>query len=689
MAVALPVFALALFAPGYVVGWVSDLFHFRRMSWAHRAMWAVVYSFALSPVLLYWTGKYVSLTAACCVLLTMAVAAAALILRERPPIRWHSVAAVVTAGLLFAAFVFLMLADFQVGHKLYFSVVEFDQSYRVAFTQPVLQSGVPPANPLYFAGAPQPMRYYYFWYIVCAAIAKLTDVSARQAFFASSVWAGVGLAAITALFVRHFGEQSGNAKRKASIAVALLAVTGADLLPALGSNFSEPAIHGDMEWWSVDQFSSWQDSILWVPHHTAALVACLVALLVVWKTYKERRQYVAAALIAGAACASAFGLSVYLAAGLAMLCAAWLLRLLTRREKLSPWLATMGLTSVVALLLLAPLLREFVSGSVSQSSGNAGHVLAFGLRSMVDPEILIGLPPFHWFRHRDALPLAKLTLMPLGLALELGFYALTLWIAIRARRKGALPPSPGRDLAIFLSLCGLVMVCCVRSTVIGNNDFGYRAAMLPQFLLLLPAADAIAEWWSNPTVMTILRKRLAVSLIALGLAGTVYQAVMLRAYLSIEEHTAGSGFAGLPERMYEAREALTALQADTPANAVWQFNPFDTAAATTHHVVPPYIYYNRGLLMYGGRQVLNAEESCAAQFGGDVRPCAYILSETKKMYALPARTLEEAQAYCGRFGVSYLAAGDRDPVWTDRASWVWTLPALSVQPTFRLIRCSR
>lgn len=681
MAIAMPVFALALFAPGYVLGWAANLFAFRQMSWPHRLLWAIAYSFALTPILSYWAGKYAGLNAVCGILLALTIAAAALIAGERPTLHRRPLLITATATLLGSAFIFLMLADLQIGHKLYFSVVEFDQSYRVAFTQSVLRSGVPPANPLYFAGGPQPMRYYYVWYVVCAVVAKLAHVSARQAFFASSAWAGIGLVAITALFTKHFSTATSNAKRRATIAVALLAVTGADLLPSIGA-LCAGAFNGDMEWWSVDQISSWQDSILWVPHHTAALIACLVAILLVRKAQLESGNRVLLGILAGTAFASAFGMSVYLAAGTAILFAAWLLHLLLHRRPLRAWALNTTSLSVTALCLLAPLLREFLSAAPASSrSTQTSHVLQLGLREMIYAQPLAGIRPFRWFGHPAADILAKLLLLPVGLALELGVYAVTLWIVVRRR---TLPSDENRSLTLFLALTGLVIVCCVRSTVIGNNDFGYRAAMLPQFFLLLLTAELLTDGWPQ---LASSQKRILTTFLVLGFAGTLYQAVVLRTYLPIEEHVHASGFAQLPEHLFQAHEALTTFQQTAPPDAVWQFNPFPPPQAPGNNVVQRYIYFDRALLIYGGRQTLNAEPACAAEFGGDTRPCAAIMDATAALYAATT-TAAQARTYCRHFGVGYLAASDTDAPWATRESWVWTLPVVAEQPAFRIVRCT-
>jgi len=132
--------------------------------------------------------------------------------------------------------------------------------------------------------------------------------------------------------MRYFFGVVEGVRRQTLVAVGLLLVTGADLLPAMGSLLAQRAVNGEMEWWSQDQISSWVDSLLWVPHHVAALLCCLLSFLLLWRTREALgagQRWLAVGL-AGVAFASAFGLSVYVAFGFAVLmlvlCARVLLR---------------------------------------------------------------------------------------------------------------------------------------------------------------------------------------------------------------------------------------------------------------------------------------------------------------------------------------------------------------------------
>ena len=495
--------------------------------------------------------------------------------------------------------------------------------------------------------------------------------------------------------MRHFLGVVENARRQTLITVAMLAVTGADLLPAMGSIFSQNALNGEMEWWSVDQISSWQDSLLWVPHHVASLLCCLLSFLLLWLVQKpEHKQYSAPAVfLSGLAFASAFGLSIYVAFGFALLMLALLIRALTRRQKDYMFARNIAMTGGVGFVMLIPFLRELTGGVSSVDSGASACIFSLSVRQMIAPGLLTGLPIFaSWNKAHPVLldQAARLVLLLPGLALELGFYGSVMLMLYYAKRKSDVKQTDALDTALYLAGWGLVMVLFIRSSVIGNNDFGYRASLLPQFFLLLLAGDLLASWWVPGRVQIVAAtqwsKRTLYGLLVLGVAGTVYQAAMLRMFLPIEERHPHNGFSRLPAQVFEARAAFAKLDRMADKSAVVAFHPVDPDSANRGDVVSPYTFYSRSLLMNARRQILSAEPKCATEFGGDSESCLEIEQATARLYALPAATASWAEDYCRRFGVQYLVADDMDPVWADAAGWVSTLPAVASQPTIRISR---
>src|SRR5205807_6839961 len=117
--------------------------------------------------------------------------------------------------------------------------------------------------------------------------------------------------------------------------IGLLIVTGLDLLPTfvylLGPKHT---LFAEMEWWDAAQITSWIDGCLWVPHHIAALVACLLGFLALWNVAPgaQTGERIKASLIAALAFASAGGLSIYVSFSFGVFLIAWSIFALMQRR---------------------------------------------------------------------------------------------------------------------------------------------------------------------------------------------------------------------------------------------------------------------------------------------------------------------------------------------------------------------
>jgi hypothetical protein len=697
-------FAALLYCPGYVIAYAADLFSFRSMDLRERSMWAIACSFCTVPVVAYLVARVGGLGADCWVAIA-ATAATAMLLAKRDvsgPLQRYDRRLALLVALGWIAFCLLMLVDFQWGHKLFFSVVTADQSYRVAFTNAVVRTGVPPSNPLYFPGSVAPMRYYYFWYLLSAVVVKLAHVSARDAFIASTIWAGFGLIVTVCLYTRHFFHWE---RRRRWIALGLLLITGADLIPSLGNAILQSSLNGDIEWWSVEPIDAWPDSLLWVPHHVAAVLCCLLGFLLLWRTYHaiDRKHRRMAITLTAFAFASAFGLSVYVAIGFAMLMIVWLFRpaTLRSRERNTIWRSVV-LATLLACVLGGPFIYELagvfhhdetVTKVAAASTTEPTHILSIRVRNMIDSGLLTGLPVFASWNKSHPLLLEqtiRLVLLLPGLALELGLYGAVLVLLLRLKR------SPSGDIdawdtSLYLTVAGLVISCFISSSIISNNDFGYRVVMLPQFFLMLLTADVLGSWLKREKAprltQTPFRRGLLYGLLGLGAAGTIYGAFLLRAWLPMEVLRPQNGFSNLPEEAYQIRTAFAALDRESSAKAVVSFRPIDPTPDRKDEVMAPNEFYQRMIVMNAGRQFLNAEGKCATQFGGSAAPCADIQHETAALYTMPAPDADAARAYCIHFGVQYLAISNYDPDWKSTSGWPVTLPSVDSEPSFRILSC--
>jgi hypothetical protein len=660
-------FSAILLAPGYLLAGALDLFGFRRRSMLERLACGISLSVAIAPILTILAGHIVPLGAiAIFFAATLAGMLGWLAAGHRQlhlPRDRHTVLLGIFL-LIGSALVVGELIDIQRGARLYLSVTVLDQAYRVAFTNAIAHTGIPPLNPLYHPGVAAPLRYYYFWYALCAVCMELAHVSARQALIASSVWAGLGLVATIALFARHFLAIREGLHRYILAATLLLTVTGLDILPALYNLFANHDFRGDLEWWSIDQIASWLDSILWVPNHLGSMLSCMAAYLLLWRARGEatRRHRLAATLLAGAAIASAFGLSIYVAVGFGILVAAWSLSLLARERDLPAVLRNCA-AAATAILLLIPFLRELLgahSGTQGRAAATPARMFAFSIREMISADLITGLPAFAALRraHPVALDqLARLVLLLPGYALELGFFGLVLGLAIRKRKRLDAP----RKTALWLSLLGLVVVSLMRSSVIGNNDFGYRAALLPCFFLLLLAADRMT---SLPAPRSA---PLLYALLLVGLAGTAFQALMLRIFLPLLVSAKIPAFEHLPQQVYAARMEYTAIAKAVPERAIVQSNPIN----------PGSYLYVANMLSTQNAMAANAGGDCGAVFGGDPSVCEETQAAIRKIFAAPAMPEAVVLSECRRLGIDYLLVTSTDPVWHDAKGWVWALPTLA------------
>jgi len=705
-------FAAVLLAPGYCLAWAINLLGFRERTAGERLAWGVALSFGVMTVASVESGKYTSLYTVCwlaslCAVCLLVILAQQLLRHpQNSESRWALPGLILTAA--WAFFAIFELVDVNVGNHLYLSVTIFDHALRTAFVDAVSRTGIPPMNPLYWPGHAAPMRYYYFWYVLTAAAARLGQASAHQAMIASVVWSGFGMAAILALYCRHFLDAkrpdesvslpNGRRWPRLALALGLLAVTGLDVLPALAKFILKLPTDADMDWWSADQVTSWMDSLLWVPHHIAGLVCCLFGFLLVWMSRgRKNTQRILCGVLAGLSFASAFGLSTWIAMAFAMVMLAWMVWALSwepRSRTRAPVLLGAALVAIAALTPYVIELRNATpvvtatnrppamqaAGSVMNS---ASDLLRFGVRHMIPPDCLLAVP---WFanlslthpRLEDAL--AGLILLLPGYFTEFGFYGLVLVVALRGMRRSvrhAVLDEAART-SLVIALAGLLIASFLRSTVIVNNDFGIRSILIAQFFLLMLAV----RWCEGALGSTSRTMRVAmVVMIAIGLAGTVYQVIGLRFYLPVEDRLGRPDEAALAERALALRIGFDQMDQRIPESAVIQFN-----------TAQPSEFFSYAQLMEAGRQMATAFAACDSVFGGDTPACDGIDRGVAQLFPTPedptALSANEARSVCGELGIDYLVATRWDSIWKRPRSWVWSLPAVVDTGELRVVGCA-
>ncbi len=691
--------------PGYLVCWLTDLYRFRSRSFVERILWSIPASFAVSTIASVLIAWAISLIAVVRVFEAGAALWLALLVWESRKLRrnnanlitgWQPLggSAIVWAALWIAVAV-LSLVDFEYHHQLFMSLTIYDQGARVSWTESILRTGVPPANPYYWYQHASAMRNYYFWYVICAVVALMVHVSARTALMASCVWSGFGLAALIGLYLKHFLGVTEKLRRHFIVAISLLMVSGLDIIVHVWNYiywripiFSHPRA------WFVGQIDSWFVTLLFAPHHVVSLVCCMFAFLLAWMGNKDGRGRLAPIVtLIAFALASAFGLSLYVTFAFALVMLAWGLWqfIFERSFRSSMMLAAGGLGSG---LLLIPYLRQ-LAGSSSGMHGTSPF--GFAVRETVPPGRLLSSGLFQSIALSHPLAaknLAKLLLLTPGLAVELGFFfgVFLLYLLPALRFRAQL--TPARRTLIFISATSLIITSLIRSSVISYNDFGFRGALFMQFSLLLLGSEVVMSWQGRDSKQKLaedrspaparapnwLRSILALACVV-GVLTTAYYGVMFRFTVPLveaaHERAVHDPIAGnLSHDAYISSIGYAQLDAVIPRAAIVQFNPS-----------LPNDFWGLVNLVAIDRQVAIAGDKpwCGSELGGDPTGCAAMASALDALFN--DSTDEQARSICRRFGIQYLVTTIYDPVWKERRSWVWTLTPVVQDPEFRALDC--
>ena len=682
----MPVFLLFFFTPGYGFAWSTDLFRFRSRSTAEQILLSIPISLVVSAMLTNLAGRYLpgSVIMGVFLLVAAAVAVGCFLKWKRrrvdEPKRMRTTTKIaLLLAVLWMLIVIASLVDLQFGQKLYVSATLYDQAVRVAFVSSAMRSGPPPVNPFSYLGFAPTARYYYYWYVLCSYPARLAHIGPRYALDASPVWAGFSLAALIPLYLKDFFGVTRNLRRKSVVGFFLLSITGLDLIPTLYLAVHSKVVHADMEWWDPTQIATWPDSLLWVPHHVASIVACFIGLLALWSVQKKKDGETAsfaarsvACMFAALAFAAAAGLSVYVTFTFAIFLVLWPFRLLYKRSFSDFFLYLMA--GILTYLLSKPYLNDLHSPGVVGAPGAAGSgFTAFGLRTL--PHIFA----VRGFAHSFFPALLAVLVVYL---LEFGFFVIVAYERLKQDIGNWSSLSEAEIACWFLALVTMTSLTFIRSTVIGNNDLAFRSAMIVQFVLLLWGSIYLDDWIFAKSNSREWRGRLlngAVwTTLALGFCGTTYGLVMLRTYAMLDDaghipHPA----AWLPAPpnvgtyMFDIRQAYNYLDRTLPKYAIVQYNPM------TDHYLP--------LLMYSRFQSVDAFPDCGTEFGGDVSLCAPAQNALIDLFNKPGTY--DIQNVCKQLSIDVLVARKTDPAWNDPSSWVWTNRPVVSNPYIRAFRC--
>ncbi len=675
VSIAFELFSLLTMLPGYALGWLLGVFQFRQRTLPFRLALSVPLAISIVPLLSFLLGLWLSLDVCWIFYGVLCVLALLLLSREkkmRAQLRPNGVGPVLCLMFVWIAIAGLMLTDIQFGKRVYFPIIGFDYAVRSAFTASISTWGLPAQTPFFFSGHAIPLRYHYYWLILCGMVERLGSpaVSARQALIAGTLWCGLGLICLVALYLRLFS--SGGATRltrRTTVAISLMGVTGLDILPALLMLFLHRVgivngISPSVEWWN-EQVDGWLYTMLWEPHYVASLIACMTGFLLLWSTSETGMRKPISGLVAGLAFATAVGSGIYVALVFAVFLAVWVMITLAKR-----WFhetANLAIAGAVAIAASSPYLRSLRSPEPGTALAQL-TIRKFDLAQIL--LLLIGRDrPWQQI-------LANIVFLPLNYALELGFFAavgLIVWLHFRRPKRRA----TRSELAGFSMAATSVIICTFfRSSVISNNDLGWRGFLIAQFVLLIWAADLL----SMPSAIARSDKRMLIVLLVLGAAGVAYDLAIVRFYPVLSDAQWVPKLFWLAQdeklgsRTYAHREAYAWLQMHTSPQTVIQQNP-DVAYQDT--------FYG----LYADRRTAAEDLTCGAAFAEATRGCAPIVERLKELYSIPGQT--SLENICQSLPVDMMIAKDTDRAWRDKDSWVWSHEPAFANDFVRLYACSK
>jgi len=637
--------ALLLTLPGAAVaswtGWLGAKDTTPARGWGI----ALLFSFAVLPVLLSLVARFASLDAAVAALGVLAAAGIPAARKIGWPPLWPVV------GLLACAIVLgLATIDFRFSGKLYQSTVAVDMVKHVATVNSMLSWGLPLTDP--FVSRIQPAGYYYFFYTLAAVPVRLTmgAIDARAAVGALAALDGAAVLALATLLWRKAEPELPLSRNVILALIALLLCGNLDIVPSFATGVAKHAWPIEIEWWN-EQIAPWTISLIWVPHHVLALVAGVFGLILI-----AERPGLPSAAAGGLAFASCAGVSVWIGVGTALAAAFWLVSLIYRaRYRLALTLVAAG---CLAAVLLVPEALDILRGRADEGSPIAMTVRVFGpLKAVLPPSLL-----------RDVI---SLPLLPLNYFFEFGIFGVGAIVYWYERR--ALPRAEAARVLAFAAAAGLLLGTFARSTLI-NNDLGWRVVLLPQLAFLIwTAAVILSHGRGGQFRLADVRRWPSVmgALLLIGYAGTAYELFSMRAYPFLAPNVILIPENALhPELDAELASAYGWANTHVPRSAVLQHNP----------VAAPRVL-DFGL--YGRNRVAVADKD-ATLYGASKVEVDARLAAIGPIFTAPL-TAAQVRARAAAAGIDVLVVSAADPTWPDAHGWVWSAPVVFASPHVRLI----
>ena len=706
-------FALLFVPGGYVLADILRVAGFRTLSVEEKTLWSVCLSVPLTLTICSGVGRI--LPAGAVLLLLVLLAFCAAILGCWPQREWIDAGDLTSPSrvalllvLIVGIYIPLALTDIGFGQHLYVSAVLYDWSVRVPMVAAAMRSGVPPVNGLgSIGGHPAALRYFYYWYVVCADLARLARIPARASLTASCVWSAWALLAAFFLMLKYMVGITRNLREHCVAAFAVLAVMGLDLIPTLPLLLVRKLHpYAEIEWWHQDRTPSVLSACLYAPHHLAAFACLLTGLLLVRLTMEESEVRLSpwiAGLLAGLCFAAAAGTSILPTFVVAIACVVWAVDLAWQKQFQA--VGVLAGSAVVALLLA----RSFLHELATTDSAGSGAFASVRFRNWDFVRMYQG--KYHVVTHHAWLDLGIAVAGVVAIhLLDLGFYLFVLIHQVRRDRSRRLTVGERAIWALFAGTA-IPYLFLSSASIASPNDLGVDAGLLLRLLMQVWAVAWVYGLWTawrrgeKPFAGSRMRSAglaLAGCCFVLGLAGEALQVVWERLYLPL----VGSQTLAkqldvlttdrLSERLYNIREAYRLLDRTPNAEAA--------SAAIQYNPIGP---MQPALTFYATHQIAAFDIGCGTGYGGSLAACRAVMPGLLRLYgnteAGSARGKAandrqdgaadqiagkaEAEAACRELHVWALVAESTDSIWGRPGSWVWTMEPVVANSTVRIFRC--
>jgi hypothetical protein len=653
------------YCPGYVLARVADILEFKEQNIGVKSLLALCLSIAIYPTIVFIGGLIVGLKVILVLYGLIALWFVWNIISDFRQVKRVSNSNGESKGflaryrfgilacLLWFVIAVLSLIDWQPGPEDLFPPVEVhDYTKHIVVTDAITRTGVPPVSPMFCPSDAPKLFYYYYWFMLCSLVEQCSGglLHPREAVLAGDVFTGFALLAAIALATRFLLPAAKDDRwQTAKIACLLTLATGLDLLPVGLSHVMMAAKHelpifASVEWWN-DYIESFTHFAIWVPHHVAGFVSCVIGTIILRRFQETGEKPLTMLILASLAFASAIGLSIYVSVTFA---AGWVLwSLICIKTKIEGRIAQVTIAGVLSALMSVPLIATLI-----QANHSHARQIALTIRPFLFGEALVNQVIPRALVNKWIIALEHLAFLPLNYGMEFGFFALGTYLYFRTRDKFS-----SQDWFLLTLFAASLLIATFLRSAVRNNDLGIRSVSVAQLAMLLWSARLVWEHFTQKLARPMSRRQINLlgALLVTGVAGVLYDLLILRFAQQIGMRRAYDAGVQDGTRNFYARDMYEKLDKMLKRDSKIQHNPIET--------LEPYDG------SYGRRQVVLFDRHYGTLMGISPEMYGPVEADIGKIFS--AGSPEEVEAIAGKYGIDALIVKENDPVWKDPNSWVY------------------